>query len=73
LDEALLLFDAEFCVGVKSSSIEDGLRIQTDGGQSDQASYLMSPRCGLPGFKSLGDIAGPGDFCSEAMVMEGEQ
>jgi hypothetical protein len=43
LDEALLLFDAEFCVGVKSSSIEDGLRIQTDGGQSDQASYLMSP------------------------------
>jgi hypothetical protein len=71
LDETLLMFDAEFCVGVKSVSMTDGLRIQTDGGQSDSASYLMSPRCGLPEFKSLGDIAGPGDFCIEAMVMEG--
>jgi hypothetical protein len=73
LDETLLILEAEFCVGVQSASIEDGLRIQTDGGQSDRASYLMSPRCGLPEFKSLGDIAGPGDFCIEAMVTEGER
>jgi hypothetical protein len=73
LDETLLLFDAEFCVGVRSDSMDDGLRIQTDGGQSDHSSYLMSPRCGLPEFKSLGDIAGPGDFCIEAMVMDGSR
>ncbi|KAG7369274.1 hypothetical protein IV203_032017 [Nitzschia inconspicua] len=70
LTETLLIFDAEFCVGVKSTSMTDGLRIQTDVGQSGSSSYLMSPRCGVPEFKSLGEIASPGDFCIEAMVTE---
>jgi hypothetical protein len=64
----LLIFDQQFCVGVKSASMTDGLRMQTDGGATDSASYLKSPRCGLPEFKSLNEIAGPGDFCIEAFV-----
>lgn len=70
LSATLLIFEVEFCVGVKSESLTGGLRVQTDGGSSDRASYLMSPRCGLPEFKALGDIAGPGDFCIEAFVKE---
>ncbi|KAL3919488.1 MAG: hypothetical protein SGILL_003727 [Bacillariaceae sp.] len=68
LTTPLTVTDQEFCVGVKSASMTDGLRIQTDSGTTDGASYIKSPRCGLPDFTSLNEIAGPGDFCIEAMV-----
>jgi hypothetical protein len=64
----VLIFETEFCVGVTSTSMDDGLRIQTDSGQVNSASWLMSPRCGLPEFQTLAGIGVVGDFCIEAMV-----
>jgi hypothetical protein len=64
----LLIFEPEFCIGVNSASMDDGLRIQTDGGDMESNSFIMSPRCGLPEFQSLTDIMVMGDFCIEAFV-----
>ena len=64
----LLIFTNEFCVGVTSVSMDDGLRVQTDGGDMMSNSFIMSPRCGIPEFRSLTDIMVMGDFCIEAFV-----
>jgi hypothetical protein len=68
LTSELLIFQTEFCVGVTSVSMDDGLRVQTDGGDMQSNSFIMSPRCGITEFRSLTDIMVMGDFCIEAFV-----
>ena len=72
IDYGALVRQSNICIGVTSTSVDAGLRIQTDPGGVGEASYIRSPACSVDDFTSLFDAGLKNNFCIEALVSFGD-
>jgi hypothetical protein len=68
--EPLEVLTDEFCIGLASQTVTDGLRVGTEAG-SGVSSFVIAPVCGGPDFTALSQLTEVGfslDLCIEALV-----
>jgi hypothetical protein len=68
LVSSLVIVSNEVCVGLVSTTITDGLRVQTEMGPGDR-SFVLAPNCGAEEFTSLVGFGISANFCIEASVV----
>ncbi len=74
LSPSLDVLEAEFCVGLSSDSVVDGLRVGVSPGTDATSSFFRAPNCGDPNFVSLVSLESQdpdfpnGGYCIEAIV-----
>ena len=67
LAENVTIPTAEFCVGLNSENVTEGLRIQNEVGNGTE-SFVRAPQCGATVLTSLDEFGLPVRFCIEAFV-----